>query len=341
MPPIEPPNCIRTHSPVDYRRRLLLAATVASSLPFGVVAAGKDTTTWPDKPVKIIVPFAPGGGNDMIARFIGTKLSIALERPFIIENKPGAGGNLGTEQGLRAQPDGYTLILVASSYSVNPAVHKLSFDPVADVTPIVQIAGGPMIIVASANGKVRSIADLIRQAKASPGQVTYASSGVGGISHGAIALLARQAGIELLHVPYKGNAPALTDTIAGTTDIVCSSIAGAMPLIKSKRLIAIAVTTQERHRELPNVPTVSESGVIGYDVAHWYGLIGPHGLSSIVVAKINATVNEVLRQADVAEYLQRDGIRAVGGTPSDLGKRIHVEIERWRQLAATGDFSTS
>ncbi|MES2184093.1 MAG: tripartite tricarboxylate transporter substrate binding protein [Pseudomonadota bacterium] len=318
------------------RRRLLLSALACAGGAVPPTAFAQ--APWPARAVKIIVPFAAGGGSDIIARFIATKLGAALGQPFVVDNKPGAGGNLGSEQGAKAAADGYTLTLIASSYSVNPAVYKLGFDPVRDITPIVQISGGPLIIVANPQTGIRTVQDLIQAAHKRPGQLNYATSGAGGIAHAATELLLEQAGIRMTHVPYKGTAPALNDTIAGTTDIYFSSVTSALPQLKSGRLLAIAVTTATRLKALPDVPTVAESGLPGYEVPHWHALIGPKGTPDTVVAQVNQAVNTILKQPDADEHLQRDGVSAVGGTPAQLGDRIAREIARWKKLAAAGNF---
>jgi tripartite-type tricarboxylate transporter receptor subunit TctC len=294
---------------------------------------------WPAKPVKIIVPNAAGGGTDIIARFIASKLGASLGQPFIVDNRPGAGGSLGTDQGAKAPPDGYTLTLIPSSYTVNPAVYKVGFDPVRDVTPIVLISGGPLVIVANPQNGILNIEDLIQAAKKDPGKLNYATSGRGSIPHAATELLLEQAGIKMTHVPYKGTAPAINDTIVGSTDIYFSSIASALPQIRAGKLRALAVTTSTRLQALPNVPTVAESGLPGFEVQHWHALIGPKGLPDAIVSKLNQAVNAILKQPDAEEHLQSDGVSPVGGQPAELGARIEKEITRWKKLASSGHLS--
>src|SRR6195256_5359591 len=221
---------------------------------------------YPTNPVRIIVPFAPGGGSDFIARFVAQRLTEALGKQVIVENKPGAGGVLGIEQGIKAAPDGYTLTLIASSYTVNPSVYKLNFDPVNDITPIIQMSQGPLLIVVPPSLPVKNTRELIALAKSKPGQVNFASSGQGSVIHLATELFDSMAGVKMNHIPYKGTGPALTDTIGGPTDVFFSSTATAMPHVKSGKLRAVAVTTSKRIPALPDVPTVAESGVPGYDV---------------------------------------------------------------------------
>jgi tripartite-type tricarboxylate transporter receptor subunit TctC len=306
------------------------AAVAAAALPAPAQGA------WPSRPVRIVVPFAAGGGSDAIARFTASRLNAALKQPFVVDNRPGAGGNLGTEQGLHSAPDGYTLTLIASSYSVNAAVYNLGFDPVADMTPIVQISNGPLLIVANPKTNIKTIGDLIQKAKTNPDKINYATSGAGGVAHAATELFMDRVGIRMTHIPYKGAAPAMSDTLAGTCDVYFSSVAIALPHIRAGKLVAVAVTTPTRLNALPNVPTVAESGIPGFDVPHWHGLIGPKGLSQEVVAKVNSAVNAFLKAPDANEHLQRDGVSAAGGTPSLLQERIAREVAGWKKLAAKG-----
>ena len=289
---------------------------------------------YPSKPVRIVVPFAPGGGSDFIGRFIAQRLSASLGQQVIVENKPGAGGVLGIEQGLKAAADGYTLTLIASSYTVNPSVYKLSFDPVSDVTPIIQLSQGPLLVVVGAGVPVKTIMDLIGLAKAKPGALNFASSGQGSVIHLATELFDNMAGIRMNHVPYKGTGPALTDTISGQTQVFFSSTANAMPQVKAGRLRAIAVTTAQRIPALPDVPTMAEAGLRGYEVILWHGLIGPKGLQAAIVERINREATAVLQLKETAEKLQNDGVAPAGGSPAQFATQIGKEIGVWRKVAA-------
>jgi tripartite-type tricarboxylate transporter receptor subunit TctC len=290
--------------------------------------------SYPVKPVRIVVPFAPGGGSDFIARFMAQRLSDALGKQFIVENKPGAGGVLGIDAGLKSPPDGYTLTLIASSYTVNPSIYRLKFDPVADMTPIIQISQGPLLLVARPGLPVKSTQDLIALAKAKPGQVSFASSGQGSVIHLATELFGTMAGIKMNHIPYKGTGPALTDTIGGQTDVFFSSTASAMPHVQAGKLRAIAVTTAKRIAALPDVPTVAESGLPGYDVTLWHGLIGPKGLPRPIVERINSEVSKTLKDKETADQLKNDGVAPAGGSPEQFQAQIKKEIEMWRKVAA-------
>jgi len=310
--------------------RLPFGSLLALLLAFAPLAHAQK---YPDKPVRFIVPFAPGGGSDFIARFMAQKMSAGLGQQVVVENKPGAGGMLGIEQGVKSPPDGYTLTLIASSYTVNPSVYKFTFDPVADITPIIQLSQGPLLVVVNPKLPVKNTRELIALARQKPGQLNFASSGQGSVIHLATELFDSMAGIKMNHIPYKGTGPALTDTIGGQTDVFFSSTATAMPHVKSGKLRAIAVTTAKRIPALPDVPTVAESGVPGYDVVLWHGLIGPKGLPRPIVERISAEAAKALKLRDTADQLQNDGVAPAGGTPEQFGEQIKKEIGIWRKVA--------
>jgi len=289
---------------------------------------------YPTKPVRIVVPFAPGGGSDFIGRFIAQKLTAGLGQQVIVENKPGAGGMLGISEGQKAAPDGYTLTLIASSYTVNPSIYKFSFDPVADITPIIQLSQGPLLIVVNPKLPVKTTQDLLAAARKKPGEINFASSGQGSVIHMATELFQSMAKIKMNHIPYKGTGPALTDTISGQVDVFFSSTATAVPQVQAGKLRAVAVTTLKRIPALPDVPTVNESGVKGYDVVLWHGLIGPKGLPRPIVDRINAEATKALKVKETADQLQNDGVAPAGGTPEQFGAQIRKEIGIWRKVAA-------
>jgi tripartite-type tricarboxylate transporter receptor subunit TctC len=308
---------------------LAFALALAATLPFA--SSAQD---YPTKPVRIIVPFAPGGGSDFIARFIAQRLTGSFGKQVIVENKPGAGGVLGIEQGVKSPPDGYALTLIASSYTVNPSVYKLNFDPVGDITPIIQISQGPLLVVVRPSLAANNIKELVALAKSKPGQINFASSGQGSVIHLATELFDTLAGVKMNHIPYKGTGPALTDTIGGQTDVFFSSTATAMPHVQSGKLRALAVTTAKRIPALPNVPTVAESGVPGYEVVLWHGLIGPKGLPGPIVERINRDVTKVLGLQETAAQLQTDGVAPAGGSAAQFGAQIRKEIGMWRKVVA-------
>jgi len=285
---------------------------------------------YPTKAIRFFAPFAPGGGTDFIARVAAQKLNEALKVPVIVENRPGAGGTLGAELGARAAPDGYTFTVIAGSYAVNPSLYKLAFDPVNDVTPVIQFSQGPFLIVVHPSLPIKTMKDLIALGKSKPDGLSYATSGQGSIVHLSTELFLFMAGIKAVHIPYKGTGPALTDTMAGNTQFLFGSIAATLPIVKQGRLRAVAVTTAKRSPALPDIPTVAESGVKGYDVILWHGLIGPKNLPRPIVDRVNGVLNKALTAKDMAEKLATDGVAAAGGTPEQFAAIIKRDIEVWR-----------
>ena len=288
--------------------------------------------SWPARPVKIIVGFAPGGGNDFIARYIARKIAEPLGQQVLVENRPGAGGSIGVEAGVKAPPDGYTLTLISNSYAVNPSLYPLRFNPVTDITPIIQISQGPYLVVVHPSLPVASIRELVAMAKAEPGRINFASSGQGSVAHLATELFASMAGFKLNHIPYKGTGPALTDTIAGQTNAMFGSTASTLPHVRSGRLRALAVTTPTRLPAEPGLATVAEAGVPGFETVLWHGLIGPKGLPREVVVRMHRELSAVLQLKDTAEQLQNDGVSPAGGTPEQFLDAIAKEIETWRKV---------
>jgi tripartite-type tricarboxylate transporter receptor subunit TctC len=307
-------------------KRIALAAAML------VASAAVSAQQYPAKPVRVIVPFAPGGGTDFIARFIAHRLSASLGQQVVVENRPGAGGTIGTEIGMKAAPDGYTLTLISNSYTVNPSLYKLKFDPVIDVTPLIQISQGPYVVVVHPLVPAKSISEFIALAKSKPGQMTFASAGQGSVAHLASELFVSMAGIKMTHVPYKGTGPALTDTLAGQTDLLLAGTAAALPHVRSGRLRALAVTTAKRLVAEPDIVTVDESGVPGYEVVLWHGLIGPKGLPSPIVELLNSEVTAVLKLKETSEQLQNDGVSPAGGSPDQFREAIRKEIDVWRKV---------
>ncbi len=287
---------------------------------------------YPNKPVKIVVPFAPGGGSDFIARLLSQRLSEKLGQPVIIDNKPGAGGNVGAELALRAPADGYTLLLAAASYTVNPAVYKVSFDSIRDMTPIAQLARGPFIIAVNPKLPVSNLKELVEYAKKEPSKLTYASAGNGSITHLVTEYFLDIAGVDIVHAAYKGTSPALTDTISGNTQLVFGTVASTLPFVKSGQLKALAVSTPKRLAALPDVPTVIESGYPSYSVTNWHGLVAPKGLSRDIQMKLNKAINESLTASGMESGMASDGLSAAGGTPEEFGTLLAAEVTRWGAL---------
>ena len=305
----------------------LIVASVA-------LLAAASATAWaqhyPVKPIRFIAPFPPGGGNDFIARVAAHKLTEAMKQQVIVENRPGAGGTIGTEIGVRSAPDGYTFTVVGGSYAANPSLYKLAFDPIHDVSPVIQFSQGPYVIVVHPSLRLKSVKELIALARAKPGALNFASAGQGGLQHLAIELFSMMAGITMTHIPYRGTGPAVTDTIAGHTQLLWGSAAAAVPQVKNGKLHAIGVSTAQRIPALPDVPTVDESGLKGYVVILWHGLIGPKGMQRPIVDRVNADLNNALKAKEMEDKLAADGVSAAGGTPEQLAALIKRDIEVWR-----------
>jgi tripartite-type tricarboxylate transporter receptor subunit TctC len=310
-------------------KRILTSAILA----FGMLAAGLvSAQQYPSKPIRIIAPFSPGGGTDFIARFIAQKLTERLGQSVIVDNRPGAGGNLGAELAVKAAPDGYTLLLVAGSYTVNPSLYKLSFDSANDITPIVQLSQGPFVVAVHPSIPVKTLQELIEYAKKNPDKLAYGTSGSGSITHLASELFLDMAKIKMVHVPYKGTGPALNDAIAGTVQVLFGSVATTLQHIKSGRLRGLAVTTSKRIAAAPELPTVAEAGVPGYEVTLWHGLVGPMGIPRPIVDRLNNEVGQALKGKETGEHLAADGVTPAGGTPEQFQALIKSDIERWRKV---------
>jgi tripartite-type tricarboxylate transporter receptor subunit TctC len=257
----------------------------------------------------------------------------------IVENKPGAGGNLASELALKSPADGYTLFLSAASYTVNPSFYKLPFDSGNDMTPIALLARGPFIIAATKNFPANTLQELVTLAKASPGKYSFATSGQGSITQMATEYFNETSGINLLHIPYKGTSPALTDTVAGHTDIIFGTVASTLPLVGTGQLKALAVTTPKRLAALPNVPTVMESGYPSYEVTNWHGIIAPKGVPVAIQDKLNKAINQVLQDPEMEKTLTSDGLTAAAISPEAFGVLLRSEIARWGALAKSRGLS--
>lgn len=312
----------------------LVVAAIAGAAPLTSYAQA----AYPSQPLKIIVPFAPGGGSDFIARFIAEKLTKSLGQSVLVDNRPGAGGLLGIDLGVKAPPDGYTFILVASSYTVNPSIFKLRFDPINDITPVAQLSQGPMVLLANPKLGIKSVKELIERARAKPGDITFASAGLGSVTHMAGEYFASAAKIKLTHVPYKGTAPALTDTIAGQTNIFFSSPAAAHAHVEAGKLVALGVTTTTpaSGATFSKVPTIAEAGIPGYEAVLWHGLIAPKGVPRAIVERINREVAMALKNPEAVQKLETDGVVPAPGTPEQFAALIKSDIALWKKVVVDG-----
>jgi tripartite-type tricarboxylate transporter receptor subunit TctC len=321
---------------MNQNRRTSLTALAAGTLLQSVSGLGF-AQTYPARAVHIVVPYPPGGPTDIVARGIGQKLAERLRQPFVIENKPGAGGNIGAEAAAKAPPDGCTLLLGTTAHAINPWLFKnLNYDFARDFVPIALLTSLPLVAVVPANSPVNSIADLIALAKAKAGGLPYGSSGNGQSTHMAAELFKSMAGVGMTHVPYKGSAPALTDLAGGQVAVMFDTMLSAMPQVRAGRLRAIGVTSLARAGSAPEIPTIAEAGLPGYEVGAWNGLLAPVGTPDAVVGALNRAVNEALRDSDLRQRFATDGAEVVGGTAESFAGFIRRELDKWRRVVQTG-----
>jgi tripartite-type tricarboxylate transporter receptor subunit TctC len=289
--------------------------------------------SYPAKPIRLVIPFAPGGGTDITGRAIAQRMSDAWGQSVIVDNRPGANGTTAVETVVRAAADGYTLTMITSSHSVNSTLYpKLSYDLLRDLAPITQATTQPYALVVHPSVPATSLKELVALARAKADSINYGSSGNGGFSHLAGAMLAAQAGIRLTHVPYRGGAPAMTDVMSGQIQMLFSTILQSSSHIKAGRLRAIAVSTRARSRALPDVPTMIESGLPSYVIAGWYGMLAPAKTPRPIIDRLNREIVRILFLPDVVERLAADGSEPVGSTPEAFGTHIRSEIDRWRKV---------
>ena len=322
--------CAMPTHPITTRRSLLAALI---SAPLVVRAQGGKP------PLRIVVPFTPGGSTDILARAIAPKLSAALGQNVIVDNKPGAGGSLGAGEAAKAEPDGNTLLMGhIGTLAVNPSLYpKLSYDPVRSFAPVAYVARVPNVLVVNAASPFKTLKDLIDAARAKPGQLTYSSGGNGSAAHITFESLKLRARIFVSHIPYRGTAPSITDVIGGQVDCTFTGAPTVIPHVRSGRLRALAVSSAQRLPALPNVPTVAESGYPGFEADQWYGLVAPAGTPAAVVVRLNAEINKALALPDVAQQLATEGAVPVPGTPQAFAELIRKEIPRWAEVIKAGN----
>lgn len=307
--------------------------TLASLLIAGMAnIALAQKSKYPDKPVRFVVPFAPGGGTDIIARVMAQKLSEAFGQSVVVDNRGGAGGTIGAEIAAKATPDGYTMIMVSGSYGVNAGLYKLPYDPLNGIDTVSLVGTSPFIVALHPSVPAKSIKELIALAKGKPGSLNYASTGTGGITHMATELFRLMAGVNVVHIPYKGTGPALNDVIGGQVQMIFGSILATLPHVKSGRLKGIAVTGPQRSNAAPELPTVAESGLPGYEVTLWYGVWGPKGLPKYVISLWNGELVKILRSEEMKSRLATEGLEAVGSTPEEFRAHLKQEIAKWTKV---------
>ena len=307
-----------------------------SALMAGAAFAASSTSAaedYPSRPVHVVVPYPAGGPNDIIVRMVGKRLGETLGEPIVVENRPGAGGNIGTDSVAKSAPDGYTLVSVGpGALIINPLLGKVPYDTMRDFAPVTIMAVAPNALVAHPSFPAKSVKDLIALAKRKPGAINYASGGTGSTPHLAAALFAVMAGVQLTHVPYKGTGPATADLVGGQVQIAFLGIPTVLPHIRSGKLRALAVTGARRSPELPDVPTVAEAGVPGYELSPWYGLLAPAGTPGAVVARLAAEATKIVREPAMREQLVAQGAEPAGGTPEAFARTLRSDAALWKKV---------
>ena len=314
-------NCLST--------RLLVISAICASFPFDAAAQA----VFPARPIRFVVPFPAGGVNDIIARIVGQRASEAMGQQWIVENRAGAGGNIGTDHVAKAAPDGYTLLSGGTgSLIMNPVIAKVPYDTVRDFAPVILIARAPNIVAVHPSLPVKTVKDLVALARSRPGQLNYASGGVGSTPHLSAALFATMAGVQIVHVPYKGTAAAMTDLRAGQVQMSILGIPPALPHVRQGRLRAVGITGLARSSQLPDVPTVDAAGLHGYEVSPWYGVLAPAGTSREIVARIHGEIARIMQSPEVRQSLVLQGAEAASTTPEEYADIIRVDLKKWAKI---------
>lgn len=319
---------------------IALLGLICSAVPADA-AASDPAAKFPSRPVRLIVPFPPGGSNDILGRVIAQKMGERLGQTTIVDNRPGADGIIGTEIVSRSTPDGHTILIVSTSYTMNPAIHKLPYDPIKSLTAVSLIAQGPNVITAAPGFAANTIKDLITMAKAKPGGIRYASSGIGGFNHFGGELFNSMAGVKMMHIPYKGGGPAMLDVITGQVEITFGTLIQALPHLRSNRLKALGIGSPKRSPVVPNVPTIAEAGVPGYDGTIWWGILAPAGVPGAIINKLNLTIADVLRDPEMVKRLNAETADPVIESPAAFAKLIATDIVKWARVAREAGIEAS
>ncbi len=314
---------------ISSKRQLVFAMAAAAMLAQPVCAQN-----YPNRPIRLVVPFSPGGAADVPGRILTQKMSEALGQQVVVDNRPGAGSTIGAEQVAKAPPDGYTLLVISNTHFVSAALYKkLAYDSLADYAPVTQVTSAPNIVVVHPSLPAKTIRELIALARAKPGKIDYASSGNGSTQHLTGALFTKMAGIEMTHIPYRGSGPVTADLLGGQVMVAFPGIAGMLPHIKAGKLRALAVTSAKRSPELPQVPTVAEAGVKGYDVTAWFGVAGPKGMPRDIVLRLHAELLRILKNPEVQKLLLSAGQEvAWQDTPDLFGEMLKIEAAKWARM---------
>jgi tripartite-type tricarboxylate transporter receptor subunit TctC len=315
------------------RLHSLLIQAAGLLVAFTATAAAQD---YPAKPVRLIIPFPPGGSNDVVGRMIATKLSDRLGKQVVVDNRPGAGGTIGTELAANAPADGYTLAIISSAHAVNPWLYKLNYDPVKSFVPVGILASGTNVLAINPGFPVNSVKELVALAKQKPGEVQYASAGIGSFQHLGGELFKLEAGVDMLHVPFKGGGPAMIDVIGGHTKLVFSSLVQTTPHIKSGKLKALGVGSKKRNPVLPDVPTIAEAGVPTYEALNWWGIVAPAGTPQAVIDKLHREITEVQNSEEVKKQFATEGADIVQMGAREFGSFMESEMKKWERVVKEG-----
>jgi tripartite-type tricarboxylate transporter receptor subunit TctC len=316
---------------IEALRRVWPAAIMfAAALAFPAIAA--ETERYPLKPIRIVVPFTPGGSNDLIGRVIAQKLNEAWGQPVIIDNRPGAGSTIGIELVVRAAPDGYTLLTTSGGIAINVSLYKLPFNPVTDLAPVALLAQMPYLLAANPSLPAKTTQDLINMARAQPGKIVFSSSGAGTSSHLTMEMFRSATKLDMLHVPYKGGSPAVNAVVSGEAQVTFNVITGTLPHVRSGKLRALGVSSAKRADVAPEIPTIAESGVPRFEVIAWYNVFAPPRTPRTIVNRLNAEIVRILQQPDVRERFHALGVSPLSGSPEDLGNYLKFEVSRWAKL---------
>ena len=310
-----------------------IALLLACLLIAPTLGAAQDA--YPSKPIRLIVPFPPGGVVDILARLIAPKMGEGLKGTVVVDNRPGANGNIAVEAVAKSQADGYTLLFgQVSNLAVNPAIYaNVPFDPLKDLAPVALVAAAPQVMVVATGSKLQSVADVLAAAKAKPGEIIFASSGIGSMAHMGLELMQQSAGIKFNHIPYKGAAPAVIDVLGGRAEIFMAAVPSVMGQMRAGKLKAIAVTSAKRAPDLPDVPTLGESGFAGYNSSNWFAVVGRAGTPAAILARLNAEVNKALEAADVKAKFTSEGATVLGGSQERLAKQLADDVAKWARVA--------
>jgi tripartite-type tricarboxylate transporter receptor subunit TctC len=310
------------------KKLISLFAGAAFALCAGLASA----QAYPTTPVRLIIPFPPGGSNDIVGRLIAQQLGERMGKQFVVDNRGGAGGVVGSELAANSAPDGYTLLIISVAYAFNPSMYKLTFNPEKAFAPVALIGTGPNALTVFPKLPVNSVKDLIALAKSKPGQLNYASSGVGSFQHLGSALFTMMAGVNIVHVPFKGGGPAMADVMAGNTQICLGSLIQMIPHVNSGRLKMLGIGSAKRTKAFPDVPTIAEAGVPGYDASNWWGILAPAGTPAAIVTKLSTEINAIVQSADIQKRFESQGAEPASMAPAEFAKFIRTETTKWSRV---------